>query len=613
MSEKRVGLRWGASGSRIFRGSIIALMEPVRGGRRRRRTIRLDVALLATAGILLVATLLPQLDPDLSIFVKDRTLDVALSALTTLAVATLAALSLMRFRETGRLASYVQSSAYALWASFSGATLLLIVFRLDGRVGLSLAAPEQLPAWVAEAVRLGVAALFLVSGIAAFMGIYGGTRRRVRKIFLPVAVIAVGAVLLYPLRDLLPPLIEPAGLQALLAEPAESGLVPGVSALAVATVIASVTCLLAAVMLYRLTWGRGGPSSDAFTALGLVILIVGEVQDAFWPSVYSNVVTVADLMRLIAYIVLGAGAIADQRMDLRALRSAYAALDRLRVNDAERAALEERARLAREIHDGLAQHLWFAKLKFERLAGTLAEPDQALAGEVSQALDAAIVEAREALVTMRASLTEDVPFADMLTRSIDDFESQSGLRVEFVASTGLPANLAPRMQVELLRIVSEALTNVRKHADATMVRIRAEVSEGELVITVTDNGRGFVQEEAIDRGMGLRGMLERARLVGGSLHVMSEPSGGTTIEIRAPLVTRGVPATPEPSERMPMAPEDDLSLDDLQLALPEVFPEHGASGIAGLRTAPDVPAVAGMPGVAAVPAGPDARATGMQP
>lgn len=593
MSEQRVGLRWGASGSRISGGSIIGRMQPARTTGRRRQTLRLDVVLLATAGILLVATLLPQLDPDLNIIMKDRTLDVALSALTMVAVAGLAVLSMMRYRETGRLASYVQSSAYVLWAIFSAVTLLLIVFRLDGRVGMTLGEPEQLPAWVAGAVRLSVAGLFMVSGIAAFLGIYGGTRRRVRKIFLPVVVITAATVVIYPFRDLLPPLIEPIGLQALVADPTEFGLLPGFTGVAMAAVVAGVTALLAAVVLYRLTWARGGPSSDAFTAMGLVVLVVAEVQDAIWPSVYSNVVTIADLMRLVAYIVLAAGAIADQRTDLRALRSAYTALDRMRVNDAERAALEERARLAREIHDGLAQHLWFAKLKFERLAGTLSESDQALASEVSQALDAAIVEAREALVTMRASLTEDVPFGDMLTRTVDDFESRAGLRVEFSMTTGIPSSLAPRVQVELLRIVSEALTNVRKHADATMVRISGEVSEAELVITITDNGRGFAQEEAFDQGMGLRGMRERARLIGGSLLVMSELSGGTTIEVRAPLVTRGVASLPETEERTPMAPEAGPGSDELQLELPDVFPDRSSaspsvlSPLRGTASAPD--------------------------
>jgi signal transduction histidine kinase len=303
------------------------------------------------------------------------------------------------------------------------------------------------------------------------------------------------------------------------------------------------------------TWGRGGPTSDAFTSVGLVILAVAEVQYALWPSIYTNLVTISDILRLVAYTVLLAGAFADQRSDLRALRSAYAALDRMRVNEAERATLEERARLAREIHDGLAQDLWFAKLKFERLSSTLSDEDRPLAEEVTQALDAAIVEAREALVTMRSSLEDDVPFSDMLVRTVEDFEGRSGLRVEFTAATGMPSALAPRVQVELLRIVSEALNNVRKHADATLVRIKAEVAEGELLITVTDNGRGFAEAEAFDRGMGLQGMRERARLIGGSLRVRSELSGGTTIDVRAPLVTSGVSSVSETSERTPMAPD----------------------------------------------------------
>jgi signal transduction histidine kinase len=557
MSEKRVGLRWGASDSRIFCGDIIAFMQPAGGTKRRRRTIRLDVALLATAGILLVAAILPQVDPDLNIVMRDRTLDVALSALTLVAVTGLAVLTMMRYRETGRLAVFLQSSAFVLWAIFTAVTLLLIIFRLDGRLGMSLGLPEQLPAWVSGAVRISVAVLFMVSGIAALLSIYG-TRQRVRRVFLPVAGIVVLTVAVYPVRQALPALIEPEGIEALLAAPGEFGLLPGFTSLALATVVATVTGLVAAVVLYRMTWARGGPMSDAFTAMGLVILAVAEVQYALWPSVYTGLVTISDMMRLVAYTVLVAGTIADQRSDLRALRSAYSTLDRMRVNEAERATLEERARLAREIHDGLAQHLWFAKLKFERLSGTLSEDDKPLAAEVTQALDAAIVEAREALVTMRSGLEEDIPFSDMLARTIDDFESRSGLRVDYRTS-GVPARLAPRVQVELLRIVSEALNNVRKHADATTVRIRAEVSEGELLICIADNGRGFAQEEAFDRGLGLQGMRERARLIGGSLLIRSEISGGTTVEVRAPATAPRVPAMPtvtETEERTPMAADE---------------------------------------------------------
>ena len=530
----------------------MAIMQPPRASRQNRRIIRLDVLLLATAGILLVAVLLPQVDPDFNIVIKYPTLDVALSALTLVAVAGLAVLTLLRYRETGRLASFVQSSAFALWATFTAVTLLLMVSRLDSRVGMTLGDPEQLPAWVSSIVRITVSGLFMASAIAAILGIYGGTRRRVRQIFLPVAGIAVLTLLVFPFRDALPPLIGPEGLQALLAEPGEFSLLPGVTGLALATVVATVTGLVTAVVLYRMTWARGGPVSDAFTAVGLLILAVAEIQYALWPSVYTNLVTTSDMMRLVAYTVLVAGAIADQRSDLRALRSAYMALDRMRLNEAERATLEERARLAREIHDGLAQHLWYAKLKFERLSAMLRSDERPLADEVSQALDAAIIEAREALVTMRSSLDEDVPFADMLERTVDDFESRSGLRVEYRARGGVPATLAPRVQVELLRIISEALNNVRKHADATTVRIAAEASDGEIIVSVADNGRGFAQDEAFARGMGLQGMRERASLIGGSLSVTSEISGGTSIEVRAPLLAPGVGSVSETSERTPM-------------------------------------------------------------
>ena len=556
-------------------------MQTPRASQRRRRTIRLDVLLLAAAGILLVTTLLPQLDPDLNIVMKDRTLDVALSALTFVAVTGLAILTFLRYRETGRLAAFVQSSAFALWAMFTLATLLFMVFRLDGRVGLTLGAPEQLPLWVSGVVRMSVSGLLMVSGVAALMGIYGGARRRVRIVFLPVIVIAVATILVYPFREWLPPLIEPQGMEALLAEPGEFALLPGFTGLALVIVTVTVTGLVAGVVLYRVTWGRGGPTSDAFTALGLVILAVAEVQYALWPSVYSNLVTISDIMRLVAYTVLLAGTFADQRSDLRALRSAYAALDRMRVNEAERATLEERARLAREIHDGLAQHLWFAKLKFERLSSTLSEDERPLAAEVTQALDAAIIEAREALVTMRSSLEEDVPFSDMLVRTVDDFETSSGLRAEFTASTGIPSSFAPRVQVELLRIVSEALNNVRKHADATIVRITAEASDGELLITITDNGRGFDEAEAFDRGMGLQGMRERARLIGGSMLIRSELSGGTTIEIRAPIAASSPSSLTETSERTAMA-LDELETDG-QLEPDDAFPATAGADTADAK------------------------------
>lgn len=544
--ESRTAL--GRSPALAIPGSIIHAMERALPKKARRGAIRLDVVLLATASVLLGSTLLPLVDPSLNIVIIDRTLDVALTSLTFVATAGLAALALLRHRETGRFAFFLQASSFVLWAMFSAVTVALLLLKLDGRLGMTLGQPEQLPAWISAFTRMGIGALFLASGVAAVREMVGGASRSLGRLFAPVAVVAVLAVVLYPIRELLPVLIEAAGLQVLLGDPGSVALLPGITGLAIAMVVITVVLLVGAVILYRVNWMRGGPVSDSFTALGLVVLAVAELQYAFWPSVYTGLVTLSDLLRLAAYTVLVAGTVSDQRADLRALRKAYRTLDRMRVTEAERAALEERARLAREIHDGLAQHLWFAKLKLERLGPSLGEADRALAGEAIKAVDAAIVEARQALLTMRTSLDQSMPLSDMLARTVDEFARSSGVRVEYAAGAGLPGALPARPQVELLRIVQEALTNVRKHADATVVRVRAESNGRDLLVSVSDNGRGFDTGQVHGEGLGLRGMEERARLIGGEVRVASEQLGGTTVEVRVPLPAAGLPGVPDVTE-----------------------------------------------------------------
>jgi signal transduction histidine kinase len=353
-----------------------------------------------------------------------------------------------------------------------------------------------------------------------------------------LAVLAVAA-LLYPVRDRLPTLIDPAGLKAL--EEANPGGFPvnSVSPLSVLVGALTAVLLLAAALAYRQAYVRNGPVSEGYLSVALIVAAFSVLLHGFYPSVYTGLVTSEYFLRLISYGVLLLGIYAEQRGDLRALRLAYAGLDRLRVTESERAALEERSRLAREIHDGLAQHLWFAKLKFERLVGQLPEDDRPLAGEVGQALDSAIVEARQAMVTMRTSIDQDLPLAEMIRRVVDDFAQRSGLRVEYQADPTVPSAILPRQQIELLRIVQEALTNIRKHADATVVRVRAHVNEGNLVVTIGDNGKGFETGTAREQGLGIVGMEERARLMGGQFHVTAAPSDGTLVEVLLPLLSAG--------------------------------------------------------------------------
>ena len=117
-------------------------------------------------------------------------------------------------------------------------------------------------------------------------------------------------------------------------------------------------------------------------------------------------------------------------------------------------------------------------------------------------------------------------------RMVDDFADRFALRAELSAS-GPPPEIGPRAQAELLRIVQEALTNVRKHADATVVRVDL-ATDDRLRITVTDNGRGF-RPESVPPGFGLESMRQRAGLIGATFVVASEPQNGTRVELSMPI------------------------------------------------------------------------------
>jgi signal transduction histidine kinase len=232
------------------------------------------------------------------------------------------------------------------------------------------------------------------------------------------------------------------------------------------------------------------------------------------------------------------GAAAEGRHDLRVLRATNEDLLRLRDTEFARGALEERARLAREVHDGLAQDLWFAKLKQGRLAqmAGLGREAQTLVGEVAHAIDAALTEARQAVLALKPHRLEGGSFGEVLTRYVHDFGDRFALRTEMTGAEALNG-LSPRAQAELLRIVQEAMNNSRRHADATMIRVRAESEEDRLRIAITDNGRGFDVAEAAGDGYGLQSMRERASLIGGRVTVASSLQDGATVTVELPVRT----------------------------------------------------------------------------
>jgi signal transduction histidine kinase len=216
---------------------------------------------------------------------------------------------------------------------------------------------------------------------------------------------------------------------------------------------------------------------------------------------------------------------------------------RLMVRVEYQAVMEERARLAREIHDGLAQTLAFLKIqaaqmhyflqqgKLDRLEETLVSSRQTL-GEAYQ-------EARQAIDNLR--LLPETSTRDWLLHLARDFESATGLSVE-TSMVGLAHELPPTVQAQLIRIVQEALANVRKHAQAERVKVSAIEQGGSLLIEVADDGLGFDPQQAgVEAHYGLTGMRERADMIGALITVEGRPGAGTTVRLQLPLGTREKP------------------------------------------------------------------------
>ncbi|MDR7308784.1 type IV pili methyl-accepting chemotaxis transducer N-terminal domain-containing protein [Rhodoferax saidenbachensis] len=229
----------------------------------------------------------------------------------------------------------------------------------------------------------------------------------------------------------------------------------------------------------------------------------------------------------------------DEAVLLDTLASHLAsALEGLRASALEREAAvsEERALLARELHDSIAQSLAFLKIQVQLLrsaADKAQGPQMRVAlDELDVGLKESIGDVRELLVHFRTRTnTDDIEAA--LQETLQKFRHQTGLLTELVVNgTGLP--LPSDVQIQVLHVVQEALSNVRKHAHATSVALVVE--KGQFwSFTVQDNGAGFAPDAALgSQHVGLHIMHERAQAIGASVRVSSQPGQGACVELRLP-------------------------------------------------------------------------------
>ena len=205
---------------------------------------------------------------------------------------------------------------------------------------------------------------------------------------------------------------------------------------------------------------------------------------------------------------------------------------------AMRAQEEERRRLARDLHDEVNQALSAILLRLEALAQDTPPERVDEVAELKRLVNQAMEELLTLARHLRPSALDDHGLVPAVEAQLKRFSARTGIEVR-MSTEGDPNELPEVMQTAIFRVAQEALANVARHAGATVVEVDLDEDDGRAELRVRDDGAGF-EPGAIPRagterpgaGLGLGGMAERARLVGGELDVRSAPGGGTSVTLR---------------------------------------------------------------------------------
>ena len=260
-------------------------------------------------------------------------------------------------------------------------------------------------------------------------------------------------------------------------------------------------------------WGerfrRRNDDLARWLALAFTLMLFADLHLVFQPLLASTYVSQGDFLRMLAFVLILVGV-------WRAIRHA----------EFGRAVAEERARVAREIHDGLAQYLFAVSTHASMIEN--GAPIEEAVPRLKEAAVLAQQEARFAILAL-SSASGTAPFDAALRRYVEFLTADGALEVELEVDTTI--RLAPDEQIEIFRIVQEGLANVRKHANATRAEVTiGERPFGERYVSIRDNGAGFDGEEA-PAGQGLKNMRARAEAIEGGFSLRSIPGRGTALEV----------------------------------------------------------------------------------
>ncbi|MFD5806033.1 HAMP domain-containing sensor histidine kinase [Streptomyces sp. NPDC049936] len=219
------------------------------------------------------------------------------------------------------------------------------------------------------------------------------------------------------------------------------------------------------------------------------------------------------------------------------IRTFNAMLDRLeheRATSTARVLLAqeaERRRIAQELHDEVGQSMTAILLVLGRAADDAHEPLREELQQAQEITRESLDEVRRLVRRLRPGVLDDLGLISALSSLTHDFAAHTGLRVVRRFDADLPA-LDPETELVLYRVAQESMTNTARHADAGRLEVSLSPADGAVTLTIADDGRGM---EAACEGAGIRGMRERALLIGADLDITSAPEAGTRIRLTAPV------------------------------------------------------------------------------
>ena len=329
---------------------------------------------------------------------------------------------------------------------------------------------------------------------------------RIAITLMALALVAIGTVI-GVFVDQLPVGLDPAR------NPTVAGLFVGNDLIVASQIVIAALFLVAAFGFTRRA-ERSGDELLLWLGASAMFAAFARVNYFIYPSLYSEWVYTGDALRLGWHVLLFVGAAREIQLYQRAY--------------AETRVLEERRRIARDLHDGLAQELAYISATTRNLAD--GDATSLRFRQLASAAERGLGESRRAI----ASLTErssDEPFDLALVQTVEEVAHRHGTRVVINAEPTL--GIPQERQEQLLRIAREAVTNAARHSAANVVRVQFANGRG-LRLQIDDDGVGFDPTTTEASGFGLVTMRERAAAMGGEFHLESAPDEGTRIEVIVP-------------------------------------------------------------------------------